>query len=124
MKEDLLVTIPNFHEAGQVMEDMFKFWNKSKNMTITAQTKWCSTIKSIYKKLQEVRTDPIFKRGIYELINSIHFMIVTNPTAVLNHYPCLASLGSTTKKLMRFTKWNKHLYETIIKVISNRVNLA
>ena len=111
-----MVTIPNFHEAGTVLTALFDFWDKSKDSSIANQLKWRSTIKSIYNKLKEIQTEPVFKQGLYELVNSIHFTMVTNPKAVLNHYPCLASLGATSKRLKHFTKWNNHLFETIQKV--------
>ena len=110
---DGLERIPNFEQARQVMEDMFRQWKSSSVPLHKKQEKWCSAIRAVYDKLMSVKSNVTLMRGLHELITSIHFMIVTSPKAVLNHYPSLASLGTTTKKLNRFCQWNKDLFEFI-----------
>lgn len=108
-----LEKIPNFDKSGAVLEDMFAHWKASHLPLHRKQVNWISTIKTVHEKLVSINTSVSLMKGLHELITSIHFMIVTTPKAVLNHYPCLASLGNTTKKLNRFCQWNHHLFETI-----------
>ena len=108
-----LEKIPNFDSAKEVFEDMFVHWKSSSVPMLKKQANWISSIRAVYDKLVSVRTSPTLMKGLHELITSIHFMIVTSPKAVLNHFPCLASLGATTKKLNRFCNWNKNLFDTI-----------
>ena len=110
---DGLEKIPIFEQAQPIMMDMFEQWRNSSNPLHKKQAKWISSIRTVYEKLLSVKTNVTLMKGLHELITSIHFMIVSSPKAVLNHYPCLASLGQTTKRLNRFCGWNKHLFETI-----------
>ena len=116
---DGLENIPNFDQAKTVLEDMFTQWKSSSVPMHRKQVQWISTIRQVHDKLNSIRTNVTMMKGLHELITSIHFMIVTSPKAVLNHYPCMASLGSTTKQLYHFCQWNKHLFETISEVKFN-----
>ena len=95
---------------------MFEQWRNSRDADLKQQTIWISTIRAVHDKLVEVKSSSALMNGIHELITSIHFMTVTNPMALLNHYPCMASLGLTSKRLKSFCKWNEHLYDTIVQV--------
>ena len=113
VKIEGLEKIPKFDKAGEVLDDMFAQWKSSHLPLHRKQVNWISSIKAVHEKLVSVNNSPTLMKGLHELITSIHFMIVTTPKAVLNHYPCLASLGNTTKKLNRFCLWNPHLFQTI-----------
>ena len=113
VKIEGLEKIPNFDQVQPVMEDLFKHWRTSSSDIHRKQTKWISSIRAVFDKLVSIKNNMTLIKGLHELITSIHFMVVTSPKAVLNHYPCLASLGQTTKKLNRFCQWNKHLFEFI-----------
>lgn len=108
-----LEKIPSLEQAKPVMEDLFEQWRTSSVPMHKRQAKWISSIRTIYDKLMSVKNNVTLMKGLHELITSIHFMIVTSPKAVLNHYPCMASLGQTTKLLNRFCNWNRHLFDTI-----------
>ena len=116
VKIDGLEKIPNFDQAKLVLEDMFTQWKTSSVPMHRKQAQWISTIRAVHDKLVSIKSNVTLMKGLHELITSIHFMIVTSPKAVLNHYPCLASLGSTTKHLYKFCQWNKYLFDTISEV--------
>ena len=115
MKIDLIDDLPTFADAKPVMEAMFEHW---KQVNDTQQLPWINIIKGLYEKLVSVQNKPSLVNGVHDLISAIHFMTVANPQGLLNHYPCMASLGHTTNKLKRFCKWNQKLFETISQVSS------
>ena len=121
---DGLEKIPNFDQAKPVMEAMFAQWKTSGTAMHRKQVQWISTIRTVHDKLASIKTNVTLMKGLHELIASIHFMIVTSPKAVLNHYPCMASLGMTTKHLNKFCQWNKYLFETISEVKSLKHTLS
>ena len=113
MNVPLIEDVPKFSEAKPVMEKLFEHW---KNVNDVQQLPWVSTIRNVFEKLASVQNKPSLLNGVHELIASIHFMTVANPQGLLNHYPCMASLGHTTTRLKRFCKWNQKLFETITQV--------
>ena len=114
MHIDLIDDLPKFEDAKPVMEALFQHW---KDINDTQQIPWINIIKGVYEKLVSVQNKPSLVNGVHELISAIHFMTVANPQGLLNHYPCMASLGHTTNRLKRFCKWNQKLFETISQVI-------
>ena len=115
MQIDNIDDLPTFEDAKPVMEALFDHW---KQVNDTAQLPWVNSIRGMYEKLVSVQSKPSLVNGLHELISAIHFMTVANPQGLLNHYPCMASLGHTTTKLKRFCKWNQKLFETITQVNS------
>ena len=113
MKIDLLEDMPSFVEAEPVMEAMFEHW---KTVNDTQQLPWVQIIRQMFQKLASVHNKPSLMNGLHDLISAIHFMTVANPQGLLNHYPCMASLGHTTTQLKRYCKWNDKLFETITQV--------
>ena len=105
--------LPSFLEAKPVMEALFEHWRAVND---AQQLPWIPIIGQMYEKLASVYNKPSLMNGIHELISAIHFMTVANPQGLLNHYPCMASLGHTTTQLKRFCKWNEKLFETIVQV--------
>ena len=120
MNVPLIDDVPKFSEAKPIMEKLFEHW---RNVNDVQQLPWVSTIRNVFEKLASVQNKPSLLNGVHELISSIHFMTVANPQGLLNHYPCMASLGHTTTRLKRFCKWNQKLFETITQVSQKYLEL-
>ena len=116
--ENLDDQLPNFDQADSILKQMCDGWKESKNFQQTAQIKWISNLKMAFKKMSDALKDKVLNKSIHELIISIMYTLVTSPKALLHNYPCMALLGSVSKKLYKFTNWNKKLYKTIVE--SNR----
>ena len=119
--ENLDGQLPALDEALPIIDKLLDFWRSkgSNNLEFCGQLRWVTNIKVAFKKMQSAAADPVLSKGLHELIVSIMYTLITSPKSLLHNYPCMGLLGSVSKKLHKYTDWNRSLYKTIVD--SNRL---
>ena len=106
---------PDVSDAWDAVNPLVEMWKASNHLKHRAQCKWISNIKMALNKMIQASRDPALNKGLHELIISIIFNLISSPKALLHNYPCMALLGSVSKKLQKYTGWHQGLYRTIVE---------
>ena len=51
---------------------------------------------------------------MHELVISILCTAIEEPKLLLNHYECMASLGSVSRKLQKLCKWDENMFQDLL----------